>query len=310
MTLVKTKSRAKTSTLQRKRSAKHHRKSRIYSKPYWPYIPLIAIFVLGGVLSNSLTPKSSVLGSTNNYSGYNLLSATNDQRKNNDLTVLKLNSSLNSAAQTKANDMVSNNYWSHITASGKTPYSFITAEGYNYQLAGENLAYGFNNASEVITGWMNSPEHRANILNKSYQDVGFGVASSKNFVNEGPEVVVVAMYAQPNSGSVTSITFNVPPPSGVLGSTAGHNVSISQTPISFVSRIQLLTGGNAIWSLTAASFITGALICLFIIRHSRKIKKIISGSEQFVVKHYALDVILCLLITAGYILTRIGGVIR
>jgi hypothetical protein len=223
---------------------------------------------------------------------------------------LALNNALASAAQAKANDMVKNNYWSHNTPSGQTPYSFITAARYNYQLAGENLAYGFSNANSVVTGWMNSPEHRANILNKNYQDVGFGVASSPNYIGKGPEVVVVAMYAQAVSDNVPTVTFNTPPPSGVLGASTGTSVSQNQPPISLVSRIQLITGGKAIWSLTALSFITGILICLFIIRHSRKIKKIIRGSEKFVAKHYALDVILSLLISLGYILTRTSGVIR
>ncbi|HEY4964410.1 MAG TPA: CAP domain-containing protein [Candidatus Saccharimonadales bacterium] len=310
MTLVKSKSRAKISTSQRKRAALHHRKGRSYVKSYWPYIPLIAIFVLGGLISNSLSPKSSVLGSVASFSNSSFLSTTNANRSENNEPGLSLNSALESAAQAKANDMVKNNYWSHNTPSGQTPYSFISAAGYNYQLAGENLAYGFSNAKSVVIGWMNSPEHRANILNKNYQDVGFGVASSPNYIGKGPEVVVVAMYAHAVSGSVTTITFNAPPPSGVLGASTGATVSKDQPPISLVSRIQLLTGGRAIWSLSVLSFITGILICLFIIRHSRKIKKIIKGSEKFVAKHYALDVILCLLITAGYVLTRTSGVIR
>ncbi|HET6924630.1 MAG TPA: CAP domain-containing protein [Candidatus Saccharimonadales bacterium] len=194
MTLV---ARAKPPAHHKKRSGSHHRRTKSYHKAYWPYLP-IALIVLGGIIFNALVPAhKAVLGYATDMSISSLLSDTNAQRSDNGLPGLGLNSQLDQAAQAKANDMAARDYWSHNTPDGQTPWSFIIAAGYNYQTAGENLAYGFDSASETVTGWMNSPEHRANILNTTYKEVGFGVANSANYQGTGPETIVVAMYAEP-----------------------------------------------------------------------------------------------------------------
>lgn len=123
-----------------------------------------------------------------------LLAGTNQQRYSAGLSGLNLNYQLASAAQSKAADMVANNYWSHVSPSGAQPWDFISSSGYDYYTAGENLAYGYSSLSAVISGWMNSPEHRANMLNSSFMDVGFGVAYSANFQGQGPQTIVVAEY--------------------------------------------------------------------------------------------------------------------
>ncbi|MFZ1249307.1 MAG: CAP domain-containing protein [Candidatus Saccharimonadales bacterium] len=197
MTLAKNKPR-RSPTPNRKRVARHHKQTRSYAQPYWPYLPIIAIITLGIVCNSWLTNiNRSVLGYATSMSVSGLLSGTNDQRAANGLGRLALNSVLSQAAQNKANDMVARDYWSHNTPDGQAPWTFIVAVGYSYQTAGENLAYGFSTAGDTITGWMNSPGHRANILNTTFQEVGFGVANSPNYQNGGPETIVVAMYAQP-----------------------------------------------------------------------------------------------------------------
>ena len=309
MTLVKTKQKSKIPASQKKRSGLHHRRDRSYTKAYWPYIPIVIVFSLGLVLNSWLSSRPKVLGASSNFSVSALLNATNSQRSAYNQPSYELNSQLDAAAQTKANDMVTKNYWSHNTPSGQTPWSFITSAGYNYQLAGENLAYGFNNASQVISGWMNSPEHRANILDSGYKDVGFGVASSVNYLGHGPEVLVVAIYAEP-LGAAGNISSNGSAPNSVLGQTTSKSPSGTQTPESIVSRVQLMTGGRAIWSLTALSFATGIGLCLFVVRHSRRLKRLVIDGERIIVKHYALDIILAIVISIGFILTRSGGVIR
>src|SRR5690606_1752560 len=77
------------------------------------------------------------------------------------------------------------------------PWVFINNAGYNYLRAGENLAYGFATSGDTISGWMNSPTHRNNMLDTAFVEVGFGFANSENFNDSGPETVVVAMYAKP-----------------------------------------------------------------------------------------------------------------
>ena len=183
----------------KKRQGLHQRRSSSFMKTYWPYIPMLIIVLIGLSINGIWTAqaKRAVLGYATDMSASQLFQDTNSQRSSNNLSALSTNSALNAAAQAKANDMVSKDYWAHNSPSGDTPWTFITNAGYKYQAAGENLAYGFDNSSDTITGWMNSAEHRANILNSNYVDVGFGIANSPNYVGDGPETVVVAMYGKP-----------------------------------------------------------------------------------------------------------------
>jgi uncharacterized protein YkwD len=158
MTLVKTKQK-QPEPHHRKRTGHHHNRGHAYLKTYWPYLPVVTILLCGFVTSSWLSTKHrSVLGYATDMSADSLLADTNSQRTTNNETTLTLNARLNQAAQAKANDMAAHNYWSHNTPSGETPWSFITAAGYTYQAAGENLAYGFTTASDTIHGWMNSPD--------------------------------------------------------------------------------------------------------------------------------------------------------
>lgn len=197
MTLAKTKPRKSTAT-HKKRRAQHHKQSHHYLRPYWPYLPIVAV-LLFGLLGNAWFASAgrNVLGYATDMSAGALVAGTNDQRVANGLGSLALNSTLSQAAQNKANDMAARDYWSHNTPDGQAPWTFIAAVGYSYQTAGENLAYGFTTSSGTITGWMNSPGHRANILNSSFQEVGFGIANAPNYQSSGPQTIVVAMYAKP-----------------------------------------------------------------------------------------------------------------
>jgi len=173
-----------------------------FLKVYWPYIPVIAV-VVASMLFGGVNPRSSqrnspaTLAYSTEMSISSLLASTNSQRANNGLSPLSTNSKLNSSAQSKANDMVSRDYWSHNSPDGQEPWVFFDNSGYQYQKAGENLAYGFSTSDATVIGWMNSPSHRANMLDSTYTEVGFGFTNSSNFVGTGQETIVVAHYAQP-----------------------------------------------------------------------------------------------------------------
>lgn len=293
--------RPKPPSHHKKRQGAHHRHSKDYLKAYWPYIPMLGIVGLGIAINSFWYGQQQVLGAHNDYSSNSLLSLTNANRSKVEEPALTLDPQLAAAAQAKANDMVTHDYWSHNSPSGQTPWTFIAAAGYNYQLAGENLAYGFTSANATITGWMNSSEHRANMLNAQYENVGFGVANSPNFQGKGPETIVVAEYAQA-VGSVATITFNVP----------NHAAQTAPTEFSAkpVARIQLLTGGRAAWSALALSAIAGAALTLFLIRHGFRLRRLITQGEMFVVHHPVLDIIFVFIFTAGFVLTRASGIIR
>src|SRR5690349_13756528 len=116
-----------------------------YAKVYWPYLPLIMFVMIGLWVGKPFVERSQkgVLAYTTDVSNVALLDETNQARIDQDRQALKLNTELSKAAQAKANDMVANNYWAHISPEGKTPWNFVDATGYHYQKAGENLAFGF-----------------------------------------------------------------------------------------------------------------------------------------------------------------------
>jgi uncharacterized protein YkwD len=102
---------------------------------------------------------------------------TNLQRQENgNLLVLKENAKLNNAAATKANDMFLHQYFEHVSPSGIGPGKLVQNYGYDYIVAGENLILGnFSSEKEVVQDWMNSPGHRANILNNRYTEIGVAI---------------------------------------------------------------------------------------------------------------------------------------
>jgi cell division septation protein DedD len=118
-----------------------------------------------------------------------LTSLTNQERAQNNVPPLTENALLDQAAQDKANDMATFGYFAHTSPEGKTPWYWFGLVGYRYQAAGENLAVNYFESADVATAWMNSPEHRANIVKAGYTDIGIGVASG---VYEGQNTVFVA----------------------------------------------------------------------------------------------------------------------
>ncbi|MBI2023741.1 hypothetical protein HYT01_04250 [Candidatus Giovannonibacteria bacterium] len=110
---------------------------------------------------------------------------TNKYRIENGLPPLGTNKMLDDAAQAKAKDMLSRQYFEHISPDGKGPAELVTNSGYEYITVGENLALGgFKDDHELVQGWMDSPGHRANILNTRYTEMG---AASVKGVFEGGE---------------------------------------------------------------------------------------------------------------------------
>jgi hypothetical protein len=138
---------------------------------------LVAMFLIGFQLILSFGHASfpNVLGYAANIAPSEVIRLTNDQRIANGLSPLSENSTLDSAAIAKGNDMLAKGYWAHFAPDGTSPWSFFTSFGYKYQYAGENLARDFSDAGSAVSAWMNSPTHKENILNPHYKEVGIGV---------------------------------------------------------------------------------------------------------------------------------------
>lgn len=120
-------------------------------------------------------PPLTFLGPQNNnaLTAENVVLETNLQRHDNGLLALKQNSILVKSALEKAQDMFKNQYFEHVSPSGVGPGELNIKNGYDYIVVGENLILGnFSSEKEVVQKWMDSPGHRANILNKRYAEIG------------------------------------------------------------------------------------------------------------------------------------------
>lgn len=103
-----------------------------------------------------------------------VLRLTNLFRQQNGLQPLTLNSKLTAAAQTHSQNMGNLDFFSHTGADGSSSSQRVSASGYTWSAAGENIAAGYTTPDAVVNGWINSPGHRANILNANYRDIGIG----------------------------------------------------------------------------------------------------------------------------------------
>jgi uncharacterized protein YkwD len=129
------------------------------------------------------------------YREEDLLALINSRRQNLGIEPLQLNEQLSKAASAKTQDMIKNNYFSHISPVDNTKWSdFIDESNYVYAEAGENLANGFDNANEMVESWMNSQSHRENIVNTSFSETGFGLGYGK--LDDVPTIFVVQVFGR------------------------------------------------------------------------------------------------------------------
>lgn len=146
------------------------------------------------VSQTTSTPPSSGTLTVNGVIVY-----TNAARaQNGGLPALTENQTLDRDAQMKVADMFAKQYFEHVSPTGVGPAELANTVGYAYVLVGENLALGgFSSDQDVVTAWMNSPGHRANILNSHYQEIGVAVGKG---MYEGRETwLAVQSFGMPRS---------------------------------------------------------------------------------------------------------------
>ncbi|WP_339213267.1 CAP domain-containing protein [Solibacillus sp. FSL W8-0372] len=105
---------------------------------------------------------------------------TNAERVKAGLQPFKTHAPLMAAAREKSQDMKDKNYFSHTSPTYGSPFDRLKALGISYKAAGENIAKGQRTAQEVVTAWMNSEGHRANILNANFTHIGVGYVKDGN----------------------------------------------------------------------------------------------------------------------------------
>eukprot|EP00775_Hariotina_reticulata_P006348 gene6348-6581_t len=119
-------------------------------------------------------------GTTSSFASEVLSLVNAARRANGNLGQLSLDSQLNNAAQAHSIDQASRNTMTHTGSDGSSIDTRVTRTGYRWSIVGENVAYGFNTPASVHGAWMNSPGHRANILNGEFVHMGLAVATGSD----------------------------------------------------------------------------------------------------------------------------------
>lgn len=130
-----------------------------------------------------------------------LLTLTNNLRRDLGLAVLAPQVPLQISSLAKASDMAKYNYLSHVSPSEANLGNFLTDAGYNYQVAGENLAMGFSSAEEIFAAWLKSPSHYANLVDPDFTE--FGVSLQPGLYNQYSTVYVAEHFGTPKQVSAT-----------------------------------------------------------------------------------------------------------
>ena len=105
----------------------------------------------------------------------------NIERRKYGLQELSLSDKLSAVAREKSRDMQQNGYFSHTSPTYGSPFDMLRKFGIAYDTAGENIAMGYSTPQAVVSGWMNSAGHRANILNSSFTQRGVGMFDDQCF---------------------------------------------------------------------------------------------------------------------------------
>lgn len=146
---------------------------------------LIALFLftnaslkLFAAFDNQLLLSGSVLGYASDITVEQVVDLTNQERAKLGKSQLTYNDTLSLAAQAKATDMFTFDYWAHNNPeTDRQPWYYIRDAGYNYRYAGENLARDFGDTPTLIAAWMASTSHRDNIVSNRYSEIGIAVVN-------------------------------------------------------------------------------------------------------------------------------------
>lgn len=98
----------------------------------------------------------------------------NAERASYGLPALSIRADLCQYARVKSQDMHDSGYFSHTSPNYGSPFDMMKSFGITYSHAGENIAMGYSTPEAVVSAWMNSEGHRANILSASYTELGVG----------------------------------------------------------------------------------------------------------------------------------------
>ena len=146
---------------------------------------IVVIFAVSFPLAAWMTPDLAMQQTKK------IIELTNNIRKDLKLPVLRENQKLDQAAADKAQDMLLNQYFAHISPQKRGLDYFLTKVNYKYAVAGENLAMGFATPEEVVAAWTASPTHYANMTDPDFSEIGASMAEGQF---NGVNTTLVAQY--------------------------------------------------------------------------------------------------------------------
>lgn len=194
----------------------------------------LSLYSVGLILSQVLfgiTMYSGpvLMGGDSKAVAKNIVILSNTKRVQSQLSTLYENETLSRAAEAKLKDMFEKGYWDHTGPSGETAWDFIKISGYQYALAGENLARGFTSSTETVEAWMASPTHKANILNDRFREIGVAVGSGK--LRGVDTTVVVQFFGEPKTAFASAAGTEVAGSKEIIPELSLRNVTLpSKSP--------------------------------------------------------------------------------
>jgi len=173
------------------------------------YIYAFAALLVAGAVMLFALKTTGVIGSSKTTEGLavptivkenpdelnetNIIRAINEKRTSLGLPTLSVNQKLTTAANAFADDIFAQDYWDTKNPKGKTSAKFISEAGYLASSTGTDMARDFSGTASVVEAWTNSPTDKANISNKTMDDIG--VAVRKGTLQGRDTTVIIQMLA-------------------------------------------------------------------------------------------------------------------
>lgn len=231
---------------------------------------LFAIYLL--VVGVFLLPKTAVFASEITTS--KLIELTNQERINDNLPPLSINSKLEEAAVNKANSLITNQYFSHTSPDGKNFSEWIKEVNYEYVYAGENLAMDFITAEGVVKAWMNSESHKKNILSPLYDETAIAITSG--IFNGQPTTIITQLFGRqkqlPKNEELTLINFN-----GIINDNK-NNIVFPSLLYSNTGDLVSLKSGETSIKLSIVTVTNKIPLKNKFITNNRKVNPIVAGA--------------------------------
>lgn len=141
-------------------------------QPQLPQLPEIEDNTGNGDMENDNTGNGGIENENNVSYVRRVVELVNKERAKEGLTKLALDTKLEKAANIRAEEIQTS--FSHTRPNGSSFSTVLKENGISYRGSGENIAWGQLSPEEVVKGWMNSPSHRANIMNSKFTKIGVG----------------------------------------------------------------------------------------------------------------------------------------